>query len=284
MAQIKQRGFTIYSNAQPHVWPWQLSFAEGSPWVDKRVRQAANLCVDRAGLKSLLGDMMEIPKGTFPPGHPWWGNPSFEIKYDPAAAKKLMTDAGYSTAKPMKTKVQISASGSGQMMPLPMNEFVQQSLKQWLFDIQFDVIEWNTMFNSWRLGAKDPAANGATATNVSFSAMDPFFAMVRFSSTKAFPPVSNNWGYFGSPEIEQLVTNARTNFDEKGRVRIDDWEMMPEIQKAVFDIWPLVTTETLDQYGDFAGYQSDFLKNFGFGLAGVDYDAPTEVERPIEDA
>jgi enoyl-[acyl-carrier protein] reductase/trans-2-enoyl-CoA reductase (NAD+) len=43
-----------------------------------------------------------------------------------------------------------------------------------------------------------------------------------------------------------------------------------------------VTTETLDQYGDFAGYQTDFLKNFGFGLAGVDYDAPTEVERPIE--
>jgi len=60
--------------------------------------------------------------------------------------------------------------------------------------------------------------------------------------------------------------------------------MMPEIQKAVFFIKALATTETLDQYGDFAGYQSDFLKNFGFGLAGVDYDAPTEVERPIEDA
>jgi ABC-type transport system substrate-binding protein len=217
MPQIKQRGFTIYSNAQPHVWPWQLSFAEGSPWLDKRVRQAANLCVDRAGLKSLLGDMMDIPKGTFPPGHPWFGAPTFDIKYDPAAAKKLMTEAGYSTAKPMKTKVQISASGSGQMQPLPMNEFVQQSLKQCFFDVQFDVIEWNTMFNSWRLGAKDPAANGATATNVSFSAMDPFFAMVRFSSTKAFPPVSNNWGYFGSAELDQLVSNARTNFDEKGR-------------------------------------------------------------------
>ena len=215
--QIKQRGFKIYSNAQPHVWPWQLAFAEGSPWLDKRVRQAANLCVDRAGLKNLLGGMMEIPKGTFPPGHPWYGNPTFDIKYDPEAAKKMMAEAGYSAAKPMKTKVQISASGSGQMQPLPMNEFVQQSLKQCYFDIQFDVIEWNTMFNSWRLGAKDPAAAGATATNVSFSAMDPFFALVRFSSTKAFPPVSNNWGYFGSDELDKLVAAARTNFDEKGR-------------------------------------------------------------------
>ena len=217
LPQIKQRGFKVYTNAQPPVWPWQLSFAEGSPWLDKKVRQAANLCVDRAGLKTLLGDLMEIPKGTFPPGHPWFGKPTFDIKYDPDAAKKLMTEAGYSAAKPMKTKVQISASGSGQMQPLPMNEFVQQSLKQCFFDVQFDVIEWNTMFNSWRLGAKDPAANGATVTNVSFSAMDPFFAMVRFSSTKAFPPVSNNWGYFGSAELDKLVADARTNFDEKGR-------------------------------------------------------------------
>ncbi len=83
---------------------------------------------------------------------------------------------------------------------------------------------------------------------------------------------------------KQMYNGECLNFDEKGRVRIDDLEMLPEIQKAVFDIWPNVTTETLDQYGDFAGYQSDFLKNFGFGLTGVDYDAPTEVERPIEDA
>mgnify|MGYP000225714640 CR=1 FL=1 len=68
--QIKSKGFVIYSNAQPHVWPWQLSFAEGSPWLDKRVRQAANLCVDRTGLLKLLGGMMGSPKGTVPPATP----------------------------------------------------------------------------------------------------------------------------------------------------------------------------------------------------------------------
>lgn len=215
--QITQRGFKIYSNAQPHVWPWQLSFAEGSPWLDKRVRQAANLCVDREGLKTLLGGMMAIPKGTVPPGHPWWGNPKFDIKYDVAASRKLMAEAGFSAAKPLKAKVQISASGSGQMQPLPMNEFVQQSLKQCHIDIQFDVIEWNTLFTNWRKGAKDPSANGASATNVSFAAMDPFFAMVRFTSTKAFPPVSNNWGYFGNDEFDKLISNARTSFEDKTR-------------------------------------------------------------------
>jgi peptide/nickel transport system substrate-binding protein len=217
MPQIKQRGFKIYSNAQPHVWPWQLSFAEGSPWLDKRVRQAANLCIDRGGMKEMLGGMMAEPKGTVAPGHPWWGNPKFDIKYDLKAAQALMTQAGFSATKPVKVKVQISASGSGQMQPLPMNEFVQQSLKQCFFDVQLDVVEWNTLFTNWRKGAKDPSANGANAVNVSFAAMDPFFAMVRFVSTKTYPPVSNNWGYYGNKEVDNLVADARTSFDDKKR-------------------------------------------------------------------
>jgi ABC-type transport system substrate-binding protein len=217
MAAISQRGNKIYFNQQPHVWPWQLSFAEGSPWLDKRVRQAANLCVDRTGLLKLLGGMMGVPKGTVPPGHPWWGNPKFDIRYDVDAGKKLMAEAGHSPAKPLTVKVQISASGSGQMQPLPMNEFVQQSLKQCGFNVQFDVIEWNTLFTNWRKGAKDPSANGANAINVSYAAMDPFFAMVRFTSTKTFPPVSNNWGYFGNDEFDKLIATARNTFDDKGR-------------------------------------------------------------------
>lgn len=165
----------------------------------------------------MLGGMMGIPKGTVEPGHPWWGNPKFDIRFDPAEAKKLMAEAGYSAAKPVKVKVQISASGSGQMQPLPMNEYVQQSLKQCFFDVEFDVIEWNTLFTNWRKGAKDPSANGSHAVNISYAAMDPFFAMVRFISTKTVPPVSNNWGYFGNEEFDKLIADARTAFDDKAR-------------------------------------------------------------------
>ncbi|MGH6815049.1 MAG: ABC transporter substrate-binding protein [Hyphomicrobiaceae bacterium] len=215
--QIKSKGFVIYANAQPHVWPWQFSFAEGSPWLDKRVRHAANLCVNRDDLKTLLGGLMEVPKGTVPPGHPWWGNPKFDIKYDPAAAKKLMQEAGFGPGKRLKVKTQTSASGSGQMQPIPMNEFVQQQLKECYFDVELDVIEWNTLFTNWRKGAKDEAARGTHAINVTYAAMDPFFAMVRFMSTKTFPPVSNNWGYFGNAEFDALIAKARTAFDAKER-------------------------------------------------------------------
>ncbi len=215
--EIKKRGFVVYQNTQPHVWPWQLSFVEGSPWLDKRVRQAANLCIDRGELKDLLGGLMAVPTGTYEPGHPWRGNPTFQIKYDPDGARKLMTEAGFSDAKPLKVKVQTSASGSGQMQPLTMNEYVQQALKACFFDVELDVIEWNTLFNNWRQGAKDASARGANATNVSFAAMDPFFGMVRFASTKTFPPVSNNWGYYGNPEIDAIIAEARTSFDDTAR-------------------------------------------------------------------
>lgn len=215
--QIKSRGFTIYSNTQPHNWPWQFSYAEGSPWLDKRVREAANLCVDREGLKTLLGGYMTPATGTYEPGDPWYGHPSFHIKYDPDAARKLMTAAGYSAAKPVQVKVQMSASGSGQMQPQPMNEYMQQNLKQCFFDVKLEVVEWNTLLTNWRQGAKDPAAHGANVINVSFASMDPFFGMVRFASRTAFPPVSNNWGYYSDDTTEKLIAQARNAFDQKTR-------------------------------------------------------------------
>ncbi|PLZ02278.1 ABC transporter substrate-binding protein [Burkholderia sp. WAC0059] len=217
ISQIKRAGFTIYANTQPHLWPWQLSLAPGSPWRDLRVRQAANMCIDRDGMKTLLGGYMTPALGVYSPGDPWWGNPTYHIRYDPAAARQLMTAAGYSAAKPMEVKVQISSAGSGQMQPEEMNEFMQENLKQCFFDVKLEVLDWNTLLSNWRLGALDPAAHGANAINVSASTMDPFFGMVRFSSKGAFPPVSNNWGYFSDATTEKLVQEARNTFDPAQR-------------------------------------------------------------------
>ncbi len=217
VAQIRSRGFTLYQNAQPHVWPWQFSFAEGSPWLDRRVRHAANLCVDRSELRTLLSGLMEVPQGTVAPGHPWWGNPSFRIRYDLAESQRLMREAGFSPQRRLTVKVLTSASGSGQMQPLVMNEFLQQALRACYFDVQLEVGEWNAVFTNWREGARHANARGANATNVTFATMDPFFAMVRFVATAAQPPVSNNWGFFSTPEFDALIATARTTFEPAAR-------------------------------------------------------------------
>jgi len=76
--------------------------------------------------------------------------------------------------------------------------------------------------------------------------------------------------------FEQLYGAAPLAVDEKQRLRLDDWEMRDEIQREVDRLWPTITTENLNQLTDFKGYQEEFLKLFGFGIAGIDYDADVE--------
>ena len=80
----------------------------------------------------------------------------------------------------------------------------------------------------------------------------------------------------------QMFGGTGLEFDNAGRVRIDDWEMRPEIQAEVNKLWPQVTTETLGQLTDIVGYRSEFLKLFGFGLPGINYEADIDphVELP----
>jgi len=87
-------------------------------------------------------------------------------------------------------------------------------------------------------------------------------------------------------QIQRLFATHMYNgqtprFDEAGRVRIDDLEMAPDVQAAVREIWPIVTTENLAAQTDIAGYRSEFLKLFGFGLTGVDYEADVEPHVPM---
>lgn len=70
-------------------------------------------------------------------------------------------------------------------------------------------------------------------------------------------------------------------FDDAGRVRVDDLEMQPEVQAGVREIWPTVTTANLVEKTDIAGYRSEFLKLFGFGMSGIDYDADVEPHIPM---
>jgi len=61
--------------------------------------------------------------------------------------------------------------------------------------------------------------------------------------------------------------------DREGRLRLDDWELREDVQQACKALWPTVTTETLWQETDYAGYKHDFLRLFGFDRKDVDYDA-----------
>jgi len=63
------------------------------------------------------------------------------------------------------------------------------------------------------------------------------------------------------------------NLDEEGRIRLDDVELSTPVQDEVRRRWPLVSTDNLNELADLPGFREDFLKIFGFGIDGVDYEA-----------
>lgn len=77
--------------------------------------------------------------------------------------------------------------------------------------------------------------------------------------------------------FRERLYNGNPQPDEAGRIRVDDWEMKPALQELVGKRWAEVNTENLAQLGDFEGYQTSFLRLFGFGLEGVDYNAEVDV-------
>ena len=64
--------------------------------------------------------------------------------------------------------------------------------------------------------------------------------------------------------------------DEDGRIRVDDWEMRDDVQASIADAWEKISNDNFNELADFQGYKDDFLKLFGFGLDGVDYEADTD--------
>jgi enoyl-[acyl-carrier protein] reductase / trans-2-enoyl-CoA reductase (NAD+) len=69
------------------------------------------------------------------------------------------------------------------------------------------------------------------------------------------------------------LTGGERHLDDQGRIRLDDVELSEDVQGEVKRRWPLVTTENLEALADLPGFRADFLKIFGFGIDGVDYDA-----------
>ncbi|AVV82888.1 enoyl-ACP reductase FabV [Shewanella putrefaciens] len=66
---------------------------------------------------------------------------------------------------------------------------------------------------------------------------------------------------------------AKPETDSDNRLRLDDWELRDDIQQHCRDLWPQVTTENLSELTDYREYKAEFIKLFGFGIEGIDYDA-----------
>jgi ABC-type transport system substrate-binding protein len=216
---LRQAGFQIVLRPYPHNWSYNLNLTR-PPFDDKRVRQAVNDAIDREGLCASLLNGTCIPStGVVYAGHPWFGNP-LRYEYNPARARELLRQAGYDGKdRRVKTSVLISTSGSGQMLPLPMNEFIQENLRAVGIDLELVPVEWNALLQRWFQGFQHPDNANLGAINISLHFVEPHGAFVRRFHSAYAAPTSTNVMPYVNPEVDRLLTAAETAFDRQERDR-----------------------------------------------------------------
>lgn len=218
--RLKGAGMRIVGNDTPHVWNYHLSMLEGSPWRDLRLRKAANLAIDRAGVVQLMGGLATPAVGQVQPSSPWFGKPDFAIKTDVDQARKLVEEAGYSVKNPLKTTILIPSGGTGQMLSLPINEYVQQSWAEVGIQAEFKVVELEVAYTAWRQGAADPSLKGVSAENIAYVTSDPFYAILRFYDSRQISPNGVNWSHYRNTEVDALCDKVKASLDTAEQDRL----------------------------------------------------------------
>jgi ABC-type transport system substrate-binding protein len=109
------------------------------------------------------------------------------------------------------------------MLPLPMNEFLQQSMKPCGFDVTFEVVEWGAMLVGYRSAPTSPQSMGADAMNISLVSSD-VSQMGRWFVAFNFAPTGSNWGHWKN----EILEGAFARIERSGNPK----EIEAEIKKA----------------------------------------------------
>jgi len=211
---LRSAGFNIVTGSYPHVWPYALNLArEDGPFRDVRVRRAINYCIDRDGLVTLLNGMAEPAYGIFKRSDQYFGEPTQQYRYDPQRAQALLREAGYDANRRVRAKIMITTSGSGQMLPLPMNEFLQEGLRRCGFDVSFEVVEWGTMLVALRNSPLATQAMGVDGMNMSLPPSTDVAQMALYFLGSNAAPRGRNWSNWRNQQFDDLIRRIETATD-----------------------------------------------------------------------
>ena len=131
----------------------------------------------------------------------------------------LLHQAGYGPDRHAKAKIMISTSGSGQMVPIQINEFLQQNFTAVGIDIEFDVVEWGMMIMARRSPPSQQTSHGVDGINNSLGYSDPS-TLYRLFASASFPPAGTNWGHFSNARFDELNNRAQSTFDDGERTKL----------------------------------------------------------------
>ncbi len=207
---------------------WYVGFnVEKKPFTDKRVRQALNHAVNK---EAIVRDILKgtgVPAiGPLLPGT-WAAEPGVKrYPYDPAAARRLLAEAGYPNG--FEVEFWVPESGSGMQSPVEMSTVIQSNLAAVGVKAPLKTFEWGSYLGkirsdapamfalSWFLKSEDPDLS-----------LYPLF----FSKNTPLPNRSN----YANPDVDQLLLQARQVADRTKRA-----ELYRRAQQIVVDDAPWV--------------------------------------------
>lgn len=210
IASLKSSGYQILTNSYDHIWPWIFN-DDAKPWNNQLVREAANYAINRqAMVTNVLHGTADPAYQLTPEANAAYTPSNFTYSYDPAKAKALLKQAGYSNG--VAATISYPTSGSGNMIPGPMNEELQQDLAAVGIKVTLIPMEWATMLQQFET-AKMP--DGATATNISLTFLQESTWSLLFDSKSPL-----NLSHFDSPQVDADFAKAQETVGAAARAKL----------------------------------------------------------------
>jgi peptide/nickel transport system substrate-binding protein len=204
---LQGQDYQVLTNSYDHIWPWVFNMTK-APFDNPKVREALNWAINRQSLvDNILKGTAEPADGFAPRANAAYRPANDVYGYDPAKAKQLLADAGYPNGFTMT--LSYPTSGSGNMVPTPMNTALQADLAAVGVNVELKPIEWAAMLNDFFVGN---IPDGADALNISLSYQQEGFWRSWFGTQS-----STNAGKYSNPQVDALLEQARTVLDGSAR-------------------------------------------------------------------
>ena len=231
IADLESAGYQISSGSPPHLWYLNLNLASG-PTANPLVRQAINLAIDREGLAhDLLKDTVTPAVSVLPPGNAAAVADTDRYRYDPEKAKELLAQAGY--AGGFSTTLMTSVSGSGQILPVPMAEYIQQNLAKVGITVKIDSTEWISYLTKAAKGMPE----GTAMAQMSWGMSSPYWLYIE-NAAKLAAPSGPNVTAHDNADLDALMDKAALATDDASAT--DLWKQAVAMSQADENIVPVV--------------------------------------------
>ncbi|HEX3459558.1 MAG TPA: ABC transporter substrate-binding protein [Acidimicrobiales bacterium] len=210
ISSLKSSGYQVLENTYDHIWPWIFDTTQ-KPWDSVQVRQAANYAINRKAMAtSLLHGTAQPAYQLIPPANSAYSSKNFTYSYNPKKAKQLLKQAGYPNG--FTATISYPTSGSGNMVPVPMNEELQHDLAAVGIHITLVPMEWSAMLTQFITG-KIPG--GTTGTNISLTFQQESIWEGLFLGGS---PIND--AHYNNPTVDSLLEQAQSVTNSVARAQL----------------------------------------------------------------